>query len=118
MRLATVFVSCFAIFNATDLIAATYWSIGSYSDESNALNEAARVESVLSSAVFIQSPSSGNANYRLLIAADDITVKPLLDEIGVNGVWLVTVSGNLAKGSCFLKLAINLRILKKKPTSL
>ena len=87
MRLATIFVAFFAIFNATDLIAAAYWSIGSYSDESNALNEAARVESVLSSAVFIQSPSSGNANYRLLIAADDISVKPLLEEIGVNGVW-------------------------------
>jgi hypothetical protein len=114
LRLATIFVAFFSIFNATDLIAAAYWSIGSYSDESNALNEAARVESVLSSAVFIQSPSSGNANYRLLIAADDISVKPLLEEIGVNGVWLVTVSGNLAKEELLFKTSDKFKDIEKK----
>ena len=97
LRLAAVCVACYATFNATNLAAATYWSIGSYSDQRNALNEAARIQPALSSAVIIQSPSSANTNYRLLIAADDLSVKPSLERLGIKGVWLVTVNGDLAK---------------------
>ena len=114
LRLATICVAFFSICNATDLTAAAYWSIGSYRDQSNALNEAARIESVLSSSVIIQSPSSANANYRLLIAADDISVKPSLEEIGVNGVWLVTVSGNLAKEELLFKTSDKFKDIEKK----
>ena len=87
----------YATFNAPNLAAATYWSIGSYSDQRNALNEAARIQPALSSAVIIQSPSSANTNYRLLIAADDLSVKPSLERLGIKGVWSVTVNGDLAK---------------------
>ena len=97
LRLAAVCVACYATFNATNLAAATYWSIGSYSDQRNALNEAARIQPALSSAVIIQSPSSANTNYRLLIAADDLSVKPSLERLGIKGVWLVTFNGDLAK---------------------
>ena len=97
LRLVTVCVACYATFNATNLAAATYWSIGSYSDQRNALNEAARIQPALSSAVIIQSPSSANTNYRLLIAADDPSVKPSLERLGIKGVWSVTVNGDLAK---------------------
>ena len=78
LRLAVICVACCATLTATNLAAATYWSIGSYSDQRNALNEAARIQPALSSAVIIQSPSSANPNYRLLIAADDLSVKPEL----------------------------------------
>jgi len=97
LRLVAVCVACYATFNATNLAAATYWSIGSYSDQRNALNEAARIQPALSSAVIIQSPSSANTNYRLLIAADDLSVKPSLERLGIKGVWSVTVNGDLAK---------------------
>jgi hypothetical protein len=97
LRLAAVCVACYVTFNATNLAAATYWSIGSYSDQRNALNEAARIQPELSSAVIIQSPGSGNTNYRLLIAADDLSVKPSLERLGIKGVWSVTFNGDLAK---------------------
>ena len=97
MRLVMVCVAVYATFNAPNLAAATYWSIGSYSDQRNALNEAARIQPALSSAVIIQSPSSANTNYRLLIAADDPSVKPSLERLGIKGVWSVTVNGDLAK---------------------
>ena len=101
MRLVMVCVAVYATFNAPNLAAATYWSIGSYSDQRNALNEAARIQPALSSAVIIQSPSSANTNYRLLIAADDPSVKPSLERLGIKGVWSVTVNGDLAKEQVF-----------------
>ena len=97
LRLVMVCVAVYATFNAPNLAAATYWSIGSYSDQRNALNEAARIQPALSSAVIIQSPSSANTNYRLLIAADDLSVKPSLERLGIKGVWSVTVNGDLTK---------------------
>ena len=95
MRLVMVCVAVYATFNAPNLAAANYWSIGSYSDQRNALNEAARIQPALSSAVIIQPPSSANTNYRLLIAADDPSVKPSLERLGIKGVWSVTVNGDL-----------------------
>ena len=97
MRLAVICVACCATLTATNLAAATYWSIGSYSDQRNALNEAARIQPALSSAVIIQSPSSANPNYRILIAADDLSVKPSLERLGINGIWSVTFNDGLAQ---------------------
>ena len=98
VRLAGVCLACFAIFNATHATAATFWSIGSYIDQSNALNEAARIQPALSSEVVIQPPGSANTHYRLLIAADDISVKPALERIGIKGFWLVTLKSDSVKG--------------------
>ena len=96
--LAAVCLACCAIFNATDSAAATFWSIGSYIDQSNALNEAARIQPALSSEVIIQPPSSANAYYRLLIAAGDTSVKPALERLGIKGFWSVTLNSDSAKG--------------------
>lgn len=96
--LAAVCLACCAIFNATDSAAATFWSIGSYIDQSNALNEAARIQPALSSEVIIQPPSSANAYYRLLIAAGGTSVKPALERLGIKGFWSVTLNSDSAKG--------------------